>query len=446
MKSAAPETWNATAKAAFQTWHADSLRGRFARGAVWSLAGAVVSQGSNLAASIITARLLGREEFGKFGIIQSTVSMLGVFAGAGLGLTATKYVAEFRTRDPERASRIIALGSTAAMLSGTLLSVALFVCAPLLAAKTLNAGDLAGGLRIASLLLFFNAVNGAQTGALSGFEAFKAIASINLMRGLILLPVSAAAVFYGHLQGAIWALAATSAATCLIAHALLRRECATNGIRPSFSSGLVERRVLWSFSTPAFLSSALTAPTIWAASAMLVNQPAGYAEMGVFSVANQWRTAIAFMPGVLSQSALPLLSNLNGEGDTSRYRKALRWNLGLTAVAAAVVAIPVAFSAPLIMRLYGHDFLNGSLVLVLSAATAVLACVNGVVGTAILSTGSVWVGFAFNALWAGVFLATSYTFIPRNLAIGLAGSLLAAYIAHTIWQAIYLRRCLPSSR
>src|ERR1035437_1760311 len=164
-------SWDGATKAISGIWAADSLRGRFARGAVWSLIGAVISQGSNLAASVITARLLGREQFGEYGMIQSTVGMLGVFAGLGLGVTATKYVAEFRTLNPERAGRIIALGCAVAIVLGGLLALCLLAYAPVLAAKTLHAPGLADELRIASLLLFFNALNGAQTGALSGLEA-----------------------------------------------------------------------------------------------------------------------------------------------------------------------------------------------------------------------------------------------------------------------------------
>src|ERR1035441_7680402 len=95
-------SWNAASRTVTAVWRSDSLRGRFARGAVWSLIGAALAQGANLAASVITARLLGRVQFGMYGMVQSTVGMLGVFAGLGLGLTATKYVAEFRSRDPER--------------------------------------------------------------------------------------------------------------------------------------------------------------------------------------------------------------------------------------------------------------------------------------------------------------------------------------------------------
>ncbi|MBE0656180.1 MAG: oligosaccharide flippase family protein [Bryobacteraceae bacterium] len=435
-------SWGDAKSAVREVWKADSLRGRFARGAVWSLIGAVISQGSTLAASVVTARLLGREQFGEFGMIQSTVGMLGIFAGLGLGVTSTKYVAEYRNRDPERAGRIIALGSAVAAGSGGLLALGLLAFAPWLAEKTLNAPALAYELRIAAALLFFNAFNGAQSGALSGFEAFREIARINLIRGLATFPVTAGSVFLWGLPGAVWALSATAAATCLLSQLSLRQHCAAQGIRPQFSSAWRERRVLWTFSAPAFLSGALVGPVTWVSTAMLVNQSGGYAEMGVFSAANQWRGAIAFIPGVLSQFALPLLSNLNGEGDVSRYGRTLRWNLILTAVAASGIAVPVMLGAPMIMRLYGANFQQGWLVLVVSAATAVITCVNGVVGTSILSGGSVWTGLGFNAMWAVVLLASSYYLVPTNLAFGLAAAMLLAYMAHTVWQTIYLRRRL----
>jgi O-antigen/teichoic acid export membrane protein len=117
----------------------------------------------------------------------------------------------------------------------------------------------------------------------------------------------------------------------------------------------------------------------------------------------------------------------------------------LTAAAAIAVAIPVAVCAPQIMGLYGRGFQQGWLVLILSAATAVISSANSVVGIAILSAGSVWIGLVFNGMWAAVFLAGCYCFIPTSLALGLAGSMLGAYIAHAAWQAVYLRHRLSRS-
>ena len=103
---------------------------RLAWGAFWSLAGAVISRGLALLSSILVARLLGKTGFGELGMIQSTVGMFGAFAGFGLGLTATKHVAEFRQKDPVKAGRILALANIIALASGGIMTVALLVMAP----------------------------------------------------------------------------------------------------------------------------------------------------------------------------------------------------------------------------------------------------------------------------------------------------------------------------
>jgi len=118
---------------------ASSLGLRLARGAFWSLVGAVISRVLGVLASVLVARMLGREGFGELGVIQSTVGMFGTFAGFGLGLTATKYVAEFREKDAAKAGRIMALSERIALFTGGLTAVALIVLAPWLAARTLAA-------------------------------------------------------------------------------------------------------------------------------------------------------------------------------------------------------------------------------------------------------------------------------------------------------------------
>ena len=75
---------------------ASPLGYRLANGAFWSVSGAVASKGMMLVASIVVARMLTREVYGELGIIRSTVNMFVVFASFGMGMTATKYVAELR--------------------------------------------------------------------------------------------------------------------------------------------------------------------------------------------------------------------------------------------------------------------------------------------------------------------------------------------------------------
>ncbi len=416
---------------------ADSLGGRLAWGAFWSLAGAVVSQGSILAASVITARILGTAGFGEFGIINSTVGMFGVFAGFGLGMTATKHVAELRTTDPARAGRIIALSSAVALATGGLISLVLILLAPFLATRTLAAPHLVPEIRIAALLLLCNAQNGAQTGALCGLEAFKATAQANLARGLLSFPVLLAGVFLWGLPGAVWGLAVTAAAGCLINQQALRRECRRAGV-PITSKGIWrERRILWDFSCPALLSSAMVGPVTWFASAVLVNQPDGYHEMGVFNAANQWRTAILFLPSVLSQSALPILSNLLGGSDLLNYKRLLWRNLPLVSGLALAVAVPVAAASPWIMAAYGPEFSRGWPVLVLLVSATVLSGACSVIGLAITSSGRMWWGFILNCVWAAALVAGCLLWVPSLKALGLALAFLASHGLHAINVAVF---------
>jgi O-antigen/teichoic acid export membrane protein len=398
-----------------------------------------------LAASIIIARLLGREQFGEYGIIQSTVGMLGVFAGLGLGVTATKHVAEFRTIDPERAGRIIALGCVVAIVSGGLLALGLVAYAPTLATKTLNAPALADELRIASVLLFFNAFNGAQTGALAGFEAFRTIARISLARGLVTFPVTVGLALLWRLPGAVWALAFTAAVTCFLSQLALRRHCAALGIRPQLSFAWKERRVLWTFSTPAFLGAAMVGPVTWAANTMLVNQPGGYAEMGVFSAASQWRTALLFLPGLVGQVAVPMLASLQNAGGRRPARRVLVGSILTNAFFTVPVLLVLLPCSGWVMSFYGAAFSARGRVLEVSLLSATLLAIQTPVGNFITAFGRTWVGFFMNVGWAACFLFTAHVLLASGWgAQALACAYLTAYLAHAIWTfwfaAAVLRR------
>lgn len=433
------ESWNEASSAIRDTWGADSLRGRFARGAVWSLIGAVISQGCALAASVITARLLGREQFGEYGMIQSTVGMFGVFAGMGLGLTATKYVAELRVTNPERAGRIIALSTAVALGTATTAVVALFAVAPWLAASTLNAPHLSAELRIAAGVLFLNALNGTQTGVLAGFEAFRTIARVNLTRGVLTFPLAVAGVLLWHLRGAVAALVVATAVGWILNYVAIRAECRRNRFAVRWEGFWSERVILWKFSLPAFLGGAMTSPAMWAASSILVNQPHGYAEMGVFSAANQWRAAVAFLPSLLSQPLLSMLSNLGGLGDSKPFRKLLRANLLLSFGLSVLIAVPIVLCSPWIMKAYGRDFLVGRPVLILLVLATVISSTASVIGQAIASLDRMWWGMGLNSVWALVLLASAAFLVPRYGALGLAGAFLASYSVHALTVSIYLQ-------
>jgi O-antigen/teichoic acid export membrane protein len=411
---------------------------RMARGAFWSIGGALISRGLMLVASILVARILGLEVFGEYGIIRTTVNMFLVFAGFGLGLTATKYVAEFRDTDPARSGRIMAISGLFAAFTGALVAVGLFVFAPWVAANTINAPHLVVELRIGALILFLNALNGAQTGALAGLEAFKAIAKVNLWVGLASFPLLVGGAYLGGLRGVVLALGANILINWLLNHLALRRESTRYKVPFSYKGCFIEWPILWRFSLPAALAGVMVSPVLWVCNAMLVNQPGGYGQMGLFNAASQWHLAILVVPGVLSQIVLPLLSNLNGENKQAMYRKVLKYNALINGGIALAVAIPIALLSPVIMRSYGTGFEEGALVLVLLSMSSVLMAVNAVIGQSLASKNKMWIGLLFNVLWGVIILFSSLIAIRQGYgAIGLAVAYLCSYILHSIFVSIY---------
>lgn len=404
---------------------ASPLGRRLARGVFWSVAGAFAGRGLALATSIITARILGKSGFGEFGIIQSTVQMFVTFAAFGMGVTATKHVAEFRQTDPERAGRIIGLSSLTSWLSGFGAALTLALFAPWLASHTLAAPHLAGALRLAAICLLFSVVSEAQIGTLSGFEAFRKRSTTQFIGALAGLPVSVAGVYWWGLLGAVWGFAASLALQVFLNFVALRQEARRAGVPISWRLSRGEFAVFCGFSLPTLLGAALYVPAMWIANAVMVNVPNGYGEMGIFNAADRWRTAIRFLPFLLSGVALPMLSSLQGKSNREKYNRVLVTNVKLSFGLAMAAAVPIALLSYWIMASYGHGFAEGRWVLITLAAVSVITATSWILGNALTSDGRVWVTFFLNLSWAAVLLSISWLLRFRG-AQGLAYAYLAA--------------------
>ncbi len=424
---------------------ASPLGYRLARGAFWSLSGAVISRALALLASIIAARYLGQNDYGELGIIQSTVGMFAVFAGFGMGLTSTKHVAEFRKSDPAKTGYIIALSSVVAVITGVIMSLLLLIFAPWLAAKTLAAPHLSSLLRIGSGLLLLGAIAGAQTGVLAGFESFKAIAKVNFISGVISFPLMVGGVLMGGIVGAVWALIATIAVNVLANFVMIKKETRKAGIIINYFGCMREWQVLWSFSLPAVLSSAMVAPVSWICNAILVNQQYGYAEMGIFNAANQWFTALLFLPGIVSQTALPIMSERLGNNDTHSSGKLLYSAIKINAVILIPIFIVCSFLSPFIMQMYGEDFKSAWPTLIIILFTAGLLGIQMPVGHVIAASGRMWTGFIMNIGWGGAFILISWLLVNRG-ALGLASARAGAYIIHAIWTFAFAYYAIRGNR
>jgi O-antigen/teichoic acid export membrane protein len=412
------------------------LAQRLLRGTFWSLVGSFFSRALGLAAAIFAARILGKSVYGELGIIQSTLGMFGTFAGFGMGTTATKYVAELREKEPLKAGRIIAVSSLVSWGVSLALLAALYVLAPWLCAHTLAAPYLTPYLRAGGPLLVLTAINGAQLGVLSGFEAFKSIARVSFFTGLFNFPLVVGGAFLFGLTGTVWGLVLAQAGGCLLNLRALRREAKRYGIPLSFSTCIREAPVLWRFSAPAVLGSALIPVVHWYAATMLVRLPNGYSEMGAFSASNQWFNALLWLPFMVNGVTLPLFSERLGAEDKVNTLKLLKVNCGINAAIILPIMAIGCLLSPYIMMTYGKGFGSAWPTLIAVLLTAGVLSVELPVGELIAASSRMWLGFFSNVVWGVVYLGTTPILLKWG-SLGFASARLLAYTAHAIFSFIF---------
>src|SRR5262249_47678140 len=83
-----------------------ALQKRIAAGVLWSVVGAAFASGLAMLSNVISARFLASTHFGELAIVLATTNLFTTLFNSGLSMTASKYVAEHRDSDPQRAGTV----------------------------------------------------------------------------------------------------------------------------------------------------------------------------------------------------------------------------------------------------------------------------------------------------------------------------------------------------
>lgn len=417
------------------------LRRRLLKGAFWTTLATLLSRGFLFAAFFLTARILEAKQYGEFAVIQITIASFEVLAIAGMGITASKHVAQFREKDKEKAGKLAGFTLLFSLVSGLFMAIPFYFLAPFLASDLFNAPHLTDKLEIAALILVFVALLGAQTGVLIGLEAFRTVAITNAVSGCFTLFTVPVGALYWGIDGALWGMLVSSIINVFMTSWAILSSLRLSGITLKVSITKYEWQVFLTFALPAVCSAALVAPINWIGAALLVNQTNGFVEMGIYSAANQWFSILLFVPGMILNVLLPVFSQYAGKNnfiDLKRILiKAIKINLLIIGLLAAIVAI---FSKP-IMSMYGSEYSDGWRVLVVIALGAVAASTYGIIGNAFAAINKMWLHLSSNLLWALVYLSLVVFFLNLNLgALALALSMSFAYLAKILFFGIPILR------
>ncbi|WP_139422903.1 oligosaccharide flippase family protein [Chryseobacterium mulctrae] len=409
---------------------------------IWILLGNTISKFTLLVATILMARYLGKSEYGQFGIIKSTILMFAMFAGLELGITATKYISEYRLKDKIKVEKIVGLSNLFAILISITISLLVYLFSKNIAVQ-INAPNLYKEIQISSFVLFFSSLNGIQNGILAGIEKFKQLSINNAIAGFLSSIFLVIAAKYFGLYVVVIAFG-TNFLLLFILNFITLRKCFYSSFNIAIfnKDNFSELEVLWKFSLPAILAGLLVGPVTWYCNYLLVNQQGGYEQMANFDIANQWRNTILFIPSALSQIALPMLSsNLD---DKLKYSNIFYKSLKINIYLATILGLIFIIASPIILFAYGNKYEDALFPLIIMFVTTSLIAINNVIGQAIASQNKMWFGFKVNLLWALALVSLSYLFIVvfKYGAIGISMAYLISYIIHTVVQFIFIKKKL----
>jgi O-antigen/teichoic acid export membrane protein len=405
-------------------------------GMAWNVSGTILSKCFLIIASIITARLLGVDKNGEYGIINSTVLMFSTFAGLGLGTTATRFVAEYKKTDSEKCGRIIGMTNIVGFASGCFMATILLLLAPWLAREQLNASHLDTGLMLASALLLTNTVNTIQSSVLSGFERFKILAKLNIIQGLMAFPIYICFTYLLDVNGLILGHIVVGCIMLVLFGLENHKVRKEYGIRMDIKRAGQEVGIMWSFSLPSMLSNIMVGPVTWVGNTFMTATDNGYFELGIFNAANQWRNVLIFLPTAVGSVILPLIVANKGNDRLERINILFGWMI------VNCFAIPILAAPELIAWLYGGEYIGQAFdvsLLIIVLTCCILSYKEGIARN-LISSNLMWWGFLSNALWGTIFLGLLW-FIRDWGAIGLATAYLIAYsITTMVFVPFYIRR------
>ena len=409
------------------------------RGTVWTVIGNGVSQAVLLFSHVVCARMMGREGYGEFGAVTSTTATVGLLAGLGLSLTATKYISELRISDPVRAKRILVLAERMTLASGLMMALVLGLLSGYLATAAFAQPSLIRPLQVSGATVLFTCLYTFQGAVLAAFERFRESSLLSAVRAFITLTAMVMGTYFAGVTGAVSGLLAGSALTCLLGKRMLSRCLVAERMAFPVSDVWREKSIFWSFSLPSLLGGVLASGGAWVLNVILVRTSATFEGMAVLNASRQWLSALTFLPVAIGAGSIPVLSSVTRRlGDKDAVRAALRVPNLLVHISVWPVTLALFLLSPEILRTYGPSYIDGLPTFLWMIGGMAVAYTGYGCSLVVQARGMMWFGFTHQIVYTITSVAAGYFLCQRLGPLGIAMGVAAGSLALLVWMLAIL--------
>lgn len=355
-------------------------RSRLFSDSFWALLGSVIGKGLSLIAGIVVARFLGSELYGEYGVIRNTLTYIAIVSTFGFGYSATKFITEYLNNDKKKIKALKKKIEYFTFAFSGVLSIINYLLADKIAI-VINAPHLGETLKMASVMIIFNAIITTQISILSGFKAFKQTARINSIIGITTFILSFILTKLFGLNGALIALLVAYIVQYFLSEQAIQKEMGNIDNRESIENK--EFVKMLKFSLPIALQESLYSVVHWIQIYLMATY-ANFEEIGLASAASLWQSVVIFIPAMLKNV---MFSHLSSDYSNNLVKRLLLINIS----SAIIPILCVIIGSEIITDLfYGESYINLPPVLMISVTSAFFICISEVFCYELIAKNKQW--------------------------------------------------------
>jgi len=384
---------------------------------------------------IIVARLLGPSDYGLYTLALVIPTLLVSLSDAGMNFALVRLPAKLKSEgNHAKANSLIKLGF---LLKLAISTVAFLLChagSTLIATTILNRPELAPFLRLASLMIVFQAVFDATNNSFIGQDLMQHSAGTQIMQAILKGTLGPVFVLIGlgitgAISGYVLALAAAGLTGATI---LFTRHARTSGRRMDPASS--ELRELLGYSLPLYLA-AIFGVFLTQYQSIVLAHFASNVEIGNFGATWNFTTLMMILIYPITTAMFPMFSKMDPKNQRSDLARGFVLAVKYTSLLMIPASVAVmVFSRDLIYLTYGSVYTFAPQYLVLLSALYLLTAIGSVV------LGSFIYGVAETGTIVKMSVLTLAVYLPLGPALAwLWGpyGLLVAYFLSNATSTVY---------
>lgn len=387
------------------------LKSSLFKDSLWSIFGNGFGNFLLLLAGIFIARLLGKDIYGEYGLVKTTMFHFATFSTLGLGFSSTRFVAKYKDIDEGLLKGTIFSSLIITAVTSTFLCILLIIFSVPLA-EFLDEPRLYMPFRFLGIIIVVKALATTSGAVLAGYKDFKTVGINSVVSGASMLFMSVVFTFLWGLKGSLTALALSQLILCLFNIIAIYKKILCylkSHVAKSNSS------VLLKFTFPVALQELSYTLSQWGM-ALILTKFGSLGEVGLFTAAAQWNAIILFIPVLLSNV---VLSYLSGTSSVKEQERTLRRMLLVNLFTTLIPFILVFLLSDYIVSFYGETFGGMKQVMNILVFSTIFDCMCRVFQSNLISEGKNWMLFSFRVLRDSALLISVFLFLsvrPENAA------------------------------